>query len=258
MMIRFVLIGVLISSVVPADVLAAGPSVALCRARMTDDLTVEHDTFRAHMFGTVPLASSSSSSSNSSSSSSSSSSAMHVVRGGGSVSRAYTGILERKGRLTSELIGPLVESYRVYRCRSYRVCAVLEASIPRSDQSDRSEVELSALGCDTQKTVKAPPYPECYFAGTNPGIQQTLSDGLALVSECNRLVEASLTMERNALKTAVAYHGGYVSGLQFAGIVQHMVNAIRVSTLLPIRQMMTALGALHQIPCFIAQCDVNK
>lgn len=230
---------------------AATPSVEQCRARVTGDLSEQHDIFRSHVFGTEPQVSSSSSSSTSSS-------APHVVRGGGAISEARTGILEQRGRLASELVGPLVDSYRVLRCRSYRVCAVLEASVRRGDQSDLSDITLAPLGCDTAKTIAEKPYPECYFAADGTTIEQTHADALALVSECNRLVETTLAAERTALKAAVAYHGGYVSALQFSGIVQNMVEHIRSNAFIPLRQMMAALGKLHQIPCFIGQCDVAQ
>src|SRR5690606_3030503 len=51
-----------------------------------------------------------------------------VIRTGGIVSDGRNGLFEPKYRLASELVGPLVESYRVLRCNALAVCAVLDES----------------------------------------------------------------------------------------------------------------------------------
>jgi hypothetical protein len=53
----------------------------------------------------------------------------------------------------------------------------------------------------------------------------------------------------------VAYDSGYRSLLQLSGMVDWMLEGFPTETVKAVSDMVNMLGKLHQIPCFIGQCD---
>lgn len=228
---------VILSLLTPHVALAAGSSEA-CYQRMASELTVRHDEFRSRLFGSRrdPAGD-------------------FAVLTGGQTDAERKGIFETKRRLTSELIEPLVESYRVYKCRSLAVCKVLEESYAKSAPAgDPLNVDL--LGCAPETLTR---YPECYLAGTAGSIgapdAELQADAVSLSERCDNLVTKTLAAERAALRLAVAYDTGYRSLLQVAGMMEWMLSSFPVQAVKAVSDMVNMLGKLHQIPCFITQCD---
>jgi len=219
---------------------ASPPSQQACYSKVVDELVDVHDTYRSYIFGSRR-----------------DSDGKFSVLTGGFTDQARQGIFETKGRLTSEFVGPLVESYRVYRCRSLEVCAVLGESITKK-YSDADTISVQLLGCAERQNMK--PYPQCYFAGENDdgtGAADA-SDSftpLRLLDQCQQLVEQTLAAERSVLRLAVGYDAGYRSMLQFSGMMDWMLDGFPTQAVRAIGNMVNLLGKLHQIPCFIGQCD---
>lgn len=209
----------------------------LCRSRMMGELSAVHDDYRSVIFGSFK-----------------DKNGNVLVKGGGSGTVLRQGILEEKGRLTSELVAPIVESYRAYRCRSLAVCKVMQESFGR--MSLKAPIQVQTLGCDFEDID---PYEECFF-GTGVASKASLpqSDVQALANECDVLVQDTLNMERSVLRTAVAYDSGYRSLLQFSGMMSTILARIPNFAFSPLREMMKYLGKLHQIPCYIGQCDMRS
>lgn len=168
------------------------------------------------------------------------------------------GIFEIRGRLTSELIDPLVESYRVLRCRALEVCNVMR----QSQQYQSGNVEVRILGCAPETYTRMD---ECYLAtpatpsssasSNNPG---TTGEAAALTEQCGVMATGMLAEERAALFLAVGYDSGYRSLLQVSGMMDWMLEAFSTESIRGLRDMVNMLGKLHQIPCFIGQCDSPK
>ncbi len=199
-----------------------------CRDKITTELSTVHDVYRSVLFGsqTDRLG-------------------KIVAKTGGLVRKKITGIFETQGRLTSELVWPLVESYRVYRCENLFVCAAMSQSF---QNVSTEELDLELLGCAPKKLV---PYAECTFAGEN-----SIQDATLMLDTCRQLVTETLAMERAVLKLAVAYDTGYRAMLQFAGMAEAMMRDFPARAFTPLRDMVSLLGTLHQIPCFLGQCDL--
>ncbi len=208
-----------------------------CRNRMFKELAAVHDEYRSVIFGSIQ-----------------DKDGNVVVKGGGSGTVVRQGILEERGRLTSELVAPIMESYRAYRCRSLAVCKVLQESFSHTNMKEA--VQVHTLGCQPQEIE---PYEECFF-GTAKNAKARLpqSDVQALGTECDVLVQDTLTMERAVLRTAVAYDSGYRGLLQFSGMMNMLLDATARFAFPPLRDMINLLGKLHQIPCYIGQCDMRK
>lgn len=233
---------ILILMLTPLVTQANTPTTAdLCLRQMTDRLLRVRNEYRSHLFG-----------------------ARANDRGGVSVLTAgrmsagtpkMVGIFETRGRLTSELVDPLVESYRVFRCRSMEVCKLVQ----QSTQFTGSNATIHILGCapHTYKQID-----ECYLPEL-PGNASdknfsTTADMIALAEKCGEIVEKTLVEERAALQLAVGYDSGYRSLLQISGMMDWMLEGFSTEATRAIRDMVSMLGKLHQIPCFIGQCDSPK
>lgn len=205
-----------------------------CYGRLTEEMTIVHDEYRARLFGSRTDAD-----------------GEFTVLTGGKTSEEHVGIFETKGRLTSELVEPALETYRVYRCRTLAVCQALKTSIA----SNADPVDVSLLGCADQIL---PHYEQCYFAtaegedAPDAGVQ---SDVTRIADQCETLVLETLRAERAILRLAVAYDAGYRSLLQFAGMMDWMLEVFPTHAIRAVSNMVNLLGKLHQIPCFIGQCD---
>lgn len=221
------------SSSVSANQLSA------CRQRIVREATTAHDDYRSYLYGSYKDLD-----------------GKIVVRTGGTTDKERTGIFETKGRLTSELVAPIVQSYRAMRCKSLDICEVLRQSLLRGQGSSTEPMTVSVLGCEDQQLA---PYAECYF-GTKDADSQRLnqSDITDMIANCNQLINDTLRMERASLRSAVAYDASYRALLQFAGMMDYMLKDIPAFSYTPIREMIGLLGKLHQIPCFIGQCDVRN
>ena len=203
-------------------------STAGCRNRVVDEMSKVHDEYRAHIFGARKNRNGD-----------------FEVLTGGLASQTGTGIMETKARLTSELVWPAVESYRILRCKTGAICFAMKDSF-FADQD--AQLTIRQLGC-TDETITS--YPECAFA--DAGLMQSPADDLT--SECQTLNDTSLDMERAVLHLAFAYDSGYRSILQLAGMIEWFQGDFPDTVLGPIRDMVGMLGKLHEIPCFIGQCD---
>lgn len=235
----FILIGVILSSGVYAfsfsPQASAGSTVPvdLCLKRVVTEIVKVHDEERAHVYG-----------------SRADRNGTFTVLTGGSYDQEVQGIFETKGRLTSELVPPLVQSYRTLRCKLVAVCEVLSSSL----QAQTGTMTVHTLGCEP---ITLPRYPECILAvdDLSTPVSASLSDVTTLKTECATLVTQTLASERSALRLAVAYDSGYRAMLQFAGMMEWMLHDLSTTAIAPVRDMVNMLGRLHQIPCFIGQCD---
>jgi hypothetical protein len=227
--IPFLLIGMLL---LPSGVAFAEepkPSQEACYTRAVEELVNVHDEYRSYVFGSRK-----------------DSDGTYTVLTGGKTDKERTGIFETRRRLSSELVEPLIEAYRTYRCRSLAVCQTLGVSINHAGSPD-DPFALKILGCTEQEVH---PYRECVF--TEGSDQFT---PLRLLDQCTTLVEKTLTAERFVLRLAVGYDAGYRSLLQYSGIMDWMLEGFPKQAVKAISSMVNMLGKLHQIPCFIGQCD---
>ena len=223
------LVAALLFGTVPSTpVTFSAPAVTKdgCRDRVVKELGIVHDEFRARIFGSRKDAD-----------------GKFAVLTGGFSAQRQKGILETKKRLASELVTPVVESYRTYRCRSVAVCSVMN----RSFADVPGTYKVHPLGCESQDLSS---YDECDFKGTGG---QT--DITSLTQECGTMVDDSLKAERAVLRLALSYDAGYRAALQLGGMIDWMQMDLPNAALKPIRDMIGMLGKLHEIPCFIGQCD---
>lgn len=229
-LLAFVLLPLLLQGALPVHAEGEDLNVEGCREQVVSALSSVHDEYRSVLFGSREDAD-----------------GKYISNTGGEVDEERIGIFERRYRDTSELIWPLVESYRVMRCRSLYVCRLMELSLTKREE-ENDELNLHLLGCAART---AEPMDLCSF-----GDAGSLPDANVLTTECKQLVEDSLTMEQAVLRLAVAYDSSYRGTLQFVGMADWMMKDFPKRAFLPLRAMVNMLGKLYQIPCFSGQCDL--
>ena len=163
------------------------------------------------------------------------------------------GIFETKKALTSELIPPLLQSFRAFRCRVEAMCKAVSLSIPQSGD-DVEDFTISTPGC---MAFTMPPVEACMLGAEKDadGTFAHTADEAVARTYCLHVGKQLLEQESDVLKLAVSYDAAYRSLLQFAGHFDLFMEEFRVSLLTPIRQAVSLLGQLQRIPCFISQCD---
>lgn len=219
----------LLSSMAAAPALAQDSKpLELCRDRVIDELSTVHDEYRSVLFGSRE-----------------DEDGNFIANTGGKVDEERTGIFETRYRETPDLVWPLVESYRVLRCRSVGICQAMQQSFTAEDDD---ALNVALLGCREQSFT---PYDECKFVQKN-----SVADPATLTTDCTQLVNDSLTMEQGVLRIAVAYDSGYRGALQFVGMTDWMMKDFPKRAFIPLRGMVNMLGKLYQIPCFMGQCDM--
>lgn len=241
--------------------LQEGFATHACTQRIVSELATVRDEYRSHVYGSRIQKDGDDA----------------EVLVGGTVPATQTGIFATKKRMTSELVWPLVESYRTLRCDMLSVCSAMENSLymkatpaqSSSSNSSNSSNPLSSvsstsssaaptaklairiLGCKPQE-IEA--YDECMFAGDH-----LQSDALIMRNSCTQLVKDTLEFERASLRLATAYDANYRALLQTSGMLDWMIYNSSTDngkgTFIIVRRMINLLGKLHQIPCFSGQCD---
>ncbi len=156
--------------------------------------------------------------------------------------RDIPGIFGTKHRMTSELIDPATESYRVFRCKLLNMCDAVTQNIHGQPG------QVHHLGCPIESVEY---FDQCDFSDEN-----TQVDAQDVIEFCATAVADTLQAEKQALKLAVAYDSGYRSLVQVAGMFDFFLKEFAKSAFLPMQQMVALLGKLHQIPCFLPHCDL--
>jgi hypothetical protein len=206
-----------------------------CFTRVTQEMTEVQDEFRAHIFGSRR-----------------DKDGGFTGLAGGRTRTAVTGILETTGRFTSELVSPLVDSYRTYRCKMIAVCATMGESFGVQG----GNVDINLLGCEQERL---PRYSQCFFSDADAQSGVELQTSLVrMTQQCDDLVVQTLARERAVMRLAVGYDAGYRAMLQLTGMMDWMLQGFETTTVKAVADMVNLLGKLHQIPCFIGQCDLPK
>lgn len=202
-----------------------------CETQLYERLRIEQDTYRQALYGSTG--------------SNGEDDRTTYVRTRGTVSgKDEIGIFENKYRLTSELVEPALESYRSLRCRLEAVCMTLKASMKSTEISHI----IQPLGCLSSEALTMD---ACHLAGE--GVIETQ---IELQRACEDIVSTTLEVERSALRLAVSYDAGYRWIVQLTGMFDAALEKVPAQTFSVLRQTLGLLGKLHQIPCFLTQCDM--
>ncbi|TSC80513.1 MAG: hypothetical protein G01um101425_167 [Candidatus Peregrinibacteria bacterium Gr01-1014_25] len=152
------------------------------------------------------------------------------------------GLLEVRQSLTSELVPPLAQSLRAFRCRLAAICALAD----ESEQSTSSSLTISVDGCypRTEKRLTS-----CTFRSRDPAPART-----AVLQQCADDASQTFAQESALLEATIAYDASYRTLLQIAGGFDAFFEDLRDPLLSPLRSAARAIGELQRIPCFLSEC----
>lgn len=155
--------------------------------------------------------------------------------------RARRGILETRKAMTSELIPPILQVVRAAQCRMRSTCLLIkEARDPKNWGG--MGVKVYSPGC---KEFEANSIDACFTTDIS-----SIDAGT-----CDATVDMIMDREMKMLELALSYDAAYRSLLQFSGTFEGFLDDFRFPLLQPLWQMVRAVGALDDLPCFISQCD---
>jgi|GEM_PF-2469802 len=179
-----------------------------------------------------------------------------VPQGNSASSNAGKGIFQTQKASTSELIPPLLQSMRAFKCRLAAVCRSVELSLGTPadwDPSEAQELVDDVEGCE--------PLPfklmtSCQFQtsdGQNAANATPLLEAIAR-NYCEPLVERTIAYQEAQLKFLVHEDGANRSIRQLAGYLDPLLEAVRFPLLTPLRQSSTFLNQFSRVPCFLSYC----
>lgn len=154
---------------------------------------------------------------------------------------ARRGILETRQALTSELIPPMLQAMRAMQCHLRAVCRTVDEA-REEENKGKDKVMVQPDGC-------------IEFEMATP--KACISNDIASFDAggCDASVDLIVERESKMLELIVAYDGAYRSLLQFSGTFEGFLDDFRFPLLQPLWQMVRALGAFDDLPCFLSQCD---
>jgi hypothetical protein len=109
-------------------------------------------------------------------------------------------------------------------------------------------MKVEPLGCLEREL---PSMNLCTYTGERSIIHEQ-----ELNAYCTDVMNKTLPAERSALTLAVAYDANYRSDVQTIGMFDSFLKLLPVYLFRPLQQMVGLLGKIHQVPCFLTQCDM--
>jgi hypothetical protein len=158
-------------------------------------------------------------------------------------SPARAGIFAQKKVLTSDLLPPLIQSYRAFGCRIEAVCEAARKSLTGTDP-----MKIETVGCRPFENVKP-------LASCNKNKNSDTFSESAVRTYCDAVAPELFAHEGELLKLSVSYDASYRSLLQFAGGFDAFLKDFQTTLFSPLSDSMSLLGQLQRIPCFAAQCN---
>jgi hypothetical protein len=161
------------------------------------------------------------------------------------------GLLEAKGKLTSELIPDMVQSYRGFTCAVEAVCNAVTLNQSQITARTRPDglMAIETPGCNAI-LLPADSMQSCTSLQGKDVAIKTWAE-----SFCQPAARAVLQREAELLKMTVSYDAAYRSLLQFMGSFDGFTGRFEDDLLKPLEQTVSIAGQLSRIPCFLAQCN---
>ncbi|MDD4319596.1 MAG: hypothetical protein PHW10_04720 [Candidatus Peribacteraceae bacterium] len=163
-------------------------------------------------------------------------------------SEGRTGILQTQRALTSDIIPPLLQSFRAFQCRALTVCEAADKATgsPKKDGDSASQSSLQAIGC---RPMDPAPLPLC-----RPTPVWTFVDTVAMRSYCAPVAEELIRYEESLLGYLAHEDAAHRSLRQFGGNFEPILRMLDFSFLTPLDQASQFLGRFSRLPCFLPYC----
>lgn len=175
------------------------------------------------------------------------------------------GILETQEALTSDLLPPILQSFRAFQCRVTAVCkaASLAVQWPAGDESiqergkdepttalDNDFLSVDITGCldlEVHLPRSCQPTPRTTFL-------KSYMDAAVVRTYCQPTAQSLLQYEEAQLSFLAHYDAAHRTLRQFAGYLEPFLASVRFPFLSPIRQDAQFFNTWNRIPCFLPFC----
>lgn len=180
---------------------------------------------------------------------------------------SHPGIFESQKATTSDLIPPLLQSFRAYQCRLAAVCEAARKALstPASDQSSSDESSSDESSSDESSsdanTISIPGCEDIDVApltSCQPTPLFTLTDTATLNTYCAPLLTKLTTYDESQLLYLIHYDAASRSLRQFAGYLEPFLRLVHFPIQTPVRQASQFLQNWSRIPCFEPYCSANQ
>ncbi len=168
----------------------------------------------------------------------------------------HLGIFETQRASTSDLIPPLLQSMRAFKCRLAAVCESVNISLKTPKNGESTVDEVAVPGCEP---LPFTPYPGCQLSqSSDAGATATAFDADTLLSYCRPVAAKFVAYEEAQMRFLAHYDGAHRSLRQLGGFLEPLLEAVKFPLLNPLRQAVTFLSQWANVPCFLSYCaDTN-
>ena len=172
----------------------------------------------------------------------------------GNIPAIHLGIMETQKANTSDLLPPLLQSFRAFQCRIESICGLVEQSISKK-KSQTDPVKVHLPGC---KEITFEPLLSCQLAAEDaPGktaAYPTISDEAFIRSYCSPVAQKMIDYHESQLSYLAHYDAAHRSIRQLAGYLDPLIDALSFPLLTPLRQIATFFSNWSRVPCFLSYC----
>jgi len=159
----------------------------------------------------------------------------------------HPGVLETQQATTSDLLPPILQSFRAFQCR---IAAVCKAASQAFVAEGTDPITVSVPGCIDQEI---PSLTSC-----RPSPTTTFMDTIMLhanaITFCQPIGEAMVSYQQAQLPFITHLDGAHRTLRQFAGYVEPLMSAASFPFLTPIQEAANFLKQWTRVPCFLPLC----
>ena len=152
------------------------------------------------------------------------------------------GIFEMKRATTSDLIPPVIQTFRAFQCRLRAVCMAADQAQMKLDPPDKKTISVQPEGCIA--------FDEPVFSACTDNTQVVAS-----FTGCDDAINGVLAQETQILVLLTTYDSAYRTLLQFQGTFEGFLSSFRFALIDPLWQTVRVIGQMSHLPCFLSQCD---
>lgn len=156
------------------------------------------------------------------------------------------GILESQQALTSDLLPPILQSFRAFQCRAAAACEGI-GRVAASGEASTETMQITIPGCET---LPVKPVQSCR---PSPLINDW-NDLSVIRAHCDPVMRTMVRYQEAQLAFLTHEDAAHRTLRQFAGYLEPMLQRLRFPFVSPLRQVADFLNRWSHVPCFLPYC----
>lgn len=157
------------------------------------------------------------------------------------------GLLQTQQALTSDLLPPLLQSFRALQCRTASLCQAARLAVAPTGGAGGGNIRVAVPGCEE---IEVPPLPNCIASPL-----MSYEDPMELPRFCAAARDELVQFEEGNLLSLGHYDASHRTLRQFAGYLEPFLQFVSFPFVAPLRQVTSFLGQWSaEVPCFLPYC----